>query len=71
MTTTELLQAAKELEETLQGASYAVRRSIQPEYNRILSRLRASGVTVPASLLSLDRALGEEAIEAYFDNFPV
>jgi len=71
MTTTELLQAAKRLEEKLDGANHAVRRSLQPEYNRILCRLRASGVTVPSSLLHLDRALGEEVIEAYFDNYPV
>ena len=71
MKTTELLQTAKLLEEKLVGANYAARRSLQPEFNRVLSRLRASGVTVPSNLLRLDRALGEEAIEAYFDNFPV
>ncbi len=71
MTTTELLQVAERLEKRIVGASSAVRRSMQPEFNRVLSRLRASGANVPSRLLRLDRALGEEAIEAYFDNFPV
>lgn len=71
MKTTELLQTAKRLEGKLAGANYAARRSLQPEFNLVLSRLRARGVPVSSHLLKLDRALGEEAIEAYFDNFPV
>ncbi|PCJ04739.1 MAG: hypothetical protein COB16_17875 [Rhodobacteraceae bacterium] len=71
MKTTELLQVAERLEERIVGANTAGRQSMQPEFNQVLSRLRASGTPVPSRLLRLDRALGEEAIEAYFDNFPV
>jgi len=71
METTELLQIAERLEAKIAGATDAARRSLQPEFNRVLSRLRASGVSVPPHLLRLDRTLGEEAIEAYFDNFLV
>jgi hypothetical protein len=65
------LQTAERLETKITGASDTARRSLQPEFKHVLSRLRASGVSVPLHLLRLDRALGEEAIEAYFDIFPV
>jgi len=71
MKSIELLRLAERLEKRIVGASATARQSMQPEFNQVLSQLRASGAPVPSRLLRLDRALGEEAIEAYFDSFPV
>lgn len=71
METTELLKIAEQLEQKIAVANLADRRSVQPEFNRVLSRLRTRGAQVPTRLLRLDRALGEEAIEDFYDNFPV
>ncbi|KAE9631495.1 hypothetical protein FEE96_16255 [Parasedimentitalea maritima] len=69
MKTTELLQAAERLEERIVGASMTARQALQPEFNEVLSQLRASGIEVPSRLTKLDRELGEEAIEAYFESY--
>ena len=67
----ELLHAAERLEARITGANNAARQGMQPEFNRVLSQLRASGEPVPSRLLRLDRALREEVIEAYFNSYSV
>jgi len=44
---------------------------IQPELDRLIDRMQAAGLDVPATVRILNEELSDEAIEAQFDNLPV
>lgn len=67
----ELKQRAEHLENRISRSDYLERLRLQPEFSRVIDRLRAEGVRVPTHLSNLEYSLAEEAIEAQFDNMPV
>lgn len=71
MTTKDLIDTARELEQTIGQANPAGRLALQPELSRVLQRLKADGQVVPVRLRRLNTVLCDEAIEAWFDNMPV
>jgi len=71
MTAQDLNEAIENLEQRIAGASCAERLKLQPEFSKILARMKIEGQTVPKRLRRLDAALCEEAVEAQFDNMPV
>ncbi len=71
MTDTDLLKRAHQLEDRIATANSKVRIALQPEFHRVLHRLRNSGAPIPKSMRRLDATLCEEAVEAQFDNMPV
>lgn len=44
---------------------------LQPELDRLIDRMQAAGLDVPATVRTLNEELSDEAIEAQFDNLPV
>jgi hypothetical protein len=64
-------QNAEQLGARIMRASEDKRLLLQPEFNRLLSKLKAAGVRVPAHLRELDEELHDEMVEAQFDNMPV
>lgn len=44
---------------------------LQPELDRLIDRMQAAGLDVPAAVRTLSEELSDEAIEAQFDNLPV
>lgn len=71
MSANHLIRDAERLEAQISDASAATRLRLQPEFTRILDRLRREGQPVPSRLRQLDAVLVDEAIEARFDNLPV
>ncbi|AAV94335.1 hypothetical protein SPO1031 [Ruegeria pomeroyi DSS-3] len=71
MTAQDLYRAAERLERRVEGASLNTRLELQPEFSKIMDRMRQQGLKVPARLRQLDAALCEDAVEAQFDNMPV
>jgi hypothetical protein len=71
MTDSNLLKEAHQLEDRIASANSSVRLALQPEFHKVLLRLRTSGASVPQSMRQLDATLCEEATEARFDNLPV
>lgn len=71
MTAEQLIQDAERLETKINGANADTRLRLQPEFTRILDRIRDEGEQVPGRLRQLDAALVDEAIEARFDNMPL
>jgi hypothetical protein len=67
----DLIRTAEALEQKIAGANSAARLAMQPEFARVIDRLRANRVDIPSRLLRLDAALVEEAVEDRFDNMPV
>lgn len=71
MTAEELTKVAERLERQIAGANADGRLRLQPEFARVIDRLKAEGADVPRRMAALDAALAEEAIEARFDNLPL
>ncbi|MCE8513061.1 hypothetical protein KBY24_14495 [Ruegeria pomeroyi] len=71
MTAQDLYHAAERLERRVTGAPLNIRLEVQPEFSRVVDRMRQHGLKVPARLRQLDAALCEDAVEARFDNMPV
>lgn len=71
MTRNEMMERALQLEVEIQTASEEERLARQPEFCRLITRLKADGEKVPGRLRSLDAALCDEAAEDQFDNMPV
>lgn len=71
MTAQELMKTAVKLETRIEGADPSVRLALQPEFHKVLQRLRAEGEAVPFRLRRLEAVLCDEATEARFDNMPV
>ncbi|GGH22563.1 hypothetical protein SAMN05444007_102228 [Cribrihabitans marinus] len=71
MTHLDLMSTAERLEQTLATAPLAKRIALQPEFSRVIHRMRVDGMRVPSRLQRLDAALCDEAVEAQFDNMPV
>ena len=71
MTLEDLIIRAHSLEETIRDAAPAARLEFQPEFSRVLQRIRRVGGNVPANLRALEYALGDELTESQFDNMPV
>lgn len=71
MTLEDLITRAHTLEMTIRGATPATRLDLQPEFNRVLHRIRHAGGQIPAHLRRLDQVLGDELTESRFDNMPV
>jgi hypothetical protein len=67
----DLVQVAERLEKNLTGACPTTRLRLQPEFTRVLGRLKETGQDVPARMRRLERALSDEALEARFDNMPI
>jgi hypothetical protein len=64
-------QNAERLGAQISLGDAVTRQRLQPEFNRILTRLKAEGIHVPKHLCELNDQLTEEAVEACFDNLPV
>ena len=71
MTAHGLFKTAEFLEHKIEGANTSTRLALQPEFSRVLERLKAEGGPVPLRLRRLEASLCDEAIEARFDNMPV
>jgi len=71
MTAHDLIRDAEHLQTRIAGAAPDTRLRLQPEFTRLLDRLRQQGEQVPSHLRQLDARLMDEAIEAGFDNLPV
>ncbi len=71
MSNQELIKVAEHLEKRIEGAPCAMRLALQPEFTRVLDRMRSAGVKIPQRLKRLDETLCEEAVEDSFDNMPV
>ena len=71
MTEAELCKTAERLEKEITMAPADARLRLQPEFARVIDKMKAAGLAVPARMRSLDVALTEEAIEDRFDNMPV
>lgn len=67
----ELIRVAEHLEQKIAGADASVRLSLQPEFSKVLERIRRAGLEVPSRLRQLDDRLTEECVEDQFDNMPV
>ncbi|MGR3678377.1 MAG: hypothetical protein ACU0AZ_10380 [Paracoccaceae bacterium] len=67
----ELLHVAESLEIKIIAADPPDQLVFQPEFNRVLNRLRAAGLPVPHRLRRLDALLMDELLERSFDNVPV
>lgn len=71
MTIDDLKKKAENLERMIVHAEPADRLTLQPQFSKVLGRLKAEGEHVPMRMRRLDAALVEEAIEERFDNLPV
>ncbi|MFW8634213.1 hypothetical protein [Cribrihabitans pelagius] len=71
MTKDELLLAAEKLEARILNESGPARLAMRPEFARVVSRMRGSGLRVPGRFRRLETVLCEEAAEEMFDNMPV
>ncbi|MBE1284084.1 MAG: hypothetical protein GJ676_12310 [Rhodobacteraceae bacterium] len=71
MTDQELITVAEQLEQKIEGANGTGRLALQPEFSRVLDRMRDAGLKVPPRMRRLDDALCEEAVEDSFDNMPI
>lgn len=71
MTERNLLDMALRLEREILDAGPDRRLAMQPEFSRVLDRLRMERVEIPRRLLQLEAELADEAIEARFDNLPL
>ena len=71
MTVKDMLITAETMEKQIESANALARLAIQPEFHRLLQRIRADGGKVPFRLRRLEAMLCEEATEAQFDNMPV
>lgn len=71
MTSDELLLAAERLEARILNETGPARLAMRPEFSRVVSRIRSSGLRVPGRFRRLETALSDEAVEEMFDNMPV
>ena len=71
MSVDELKLKAENLEQVISEAGPEKRLALQPQFSKVLSRLRSEGQAVPVRMRQLDSILVDEAIEARFDNMPV
>lgn len=68
---TDLQQRASQLEIQIENASPKERIALQPQFDRVLATLKASGQIVPRRLERINNDLRDEALEDMFDNMPV
>jgi len=71
MTTEQLIERACLLEQKIRATPELGRLDLQPEFTRVMNRLKATGVQVPAHLKRTEQVLNDEMIESQFDNMPV
>lgn len=71
MSIDELKKTARNLEDMIAHAAPERRIALQPQFSRVLDRLRSQGQQVPTRMRDLDAALVDEVIEARFDNMPI
>ncbi|MDK3074438.1 hypothetical protein QO034_15160 [Sedimentitalea sp. JM2-8] len=71
MTIEDLKKKAENLERMIVSAGPADRLTLQPQFSKVLYKLKAEGEDVPMRMRRLDAVLVEEAIEERFDNLPV
>ena len=67
----DLIDVAEHLEQKIMCAGGSDRLALQPEFARVLDRIRAAGLKVPSRLRQLEDRLGDEMVEDQFDNMPV
>lgn len=67
----DLISVAEQLEQQIAGAQGPARLAMQPEFARVLDRMRTAGIKVPSRLRQLEDRLGDEMVEDQFDNMPV
>lgn len=67
----ELKLRAENLEQIITEAAPEKRLALQPQFSRLLVKLKEQGQTVPVRMRRLDSVLVDEVIEARFDNMPV
>jgi hypothetical protein len=67
----ELKRRAENLEQKIARAEPQDRLNLQPQFAKLIARLKAEGEAVPVRMRRLDAVLVEEVIEARFDNLPV
>lgn len=71
MTMDQLMERACRLEEQIRSAVDADRMALQPEFNRILNRIKDAGGAIPGHLRRTEQVLLDELVETQFDNMPV
>ena len=71
MNAQDLIRIAENMEQKISGTQGVSRLAFEPEFTRILDRMRTAGVPVPQRLRRLGDSLHDEALEEYFDNVPV
>lgn len=67
----DLFQIAEGLGREIERAPAKKRLDLQPQFTRVLRRMKNDGQRIPARLRSLDAVLLDEKIEAQFDNMPI
>lgn len=67
----ELKLKVEHLEQTIAIATPEKRLALQPQFSRLLTKLKEQGQQVPMRMRQLDSVLVDEVIEARFDNMPV
>ncbi|MEP2639839.1 hypothetical protein [Roseobacter sp.] len=68
---TDLQQRANQLEDQIKTATHTERMALQPQVDRVVATLRATGQSVPRRLERMNNELRDEAIEDMFDNMPI
>ncbi len=71
MTTEQLMERACRLEEQIRVAPEEERLELQPEFDKVMTRIKAAGVDIPGHLRRMEMVLTEELVENQFDNMPV
>jgi hypothetical protein len=71
MTMDQLMERACRLEQQIRNAVDADRMALQPEFNRILNRIKDAGGVIPGHLRRTEQVLRDELVETQFDNMPV
>ncbi|KUP92302.1 hypothetical protein [Tritonibacter horizontis] len=71
MTTEQLLERACRLEQEIRSAPEIGRLDFAPEFSKVMTRIRASGMHVPGHLRRTEEVLHDELVETHFDNMPV
>jgi len=71
MTTEQLIERACHLEKAIRTAPEMDRLEFQPEFTRVMTRIKASGTPVPAHLRRTEQVLIDELVESQFDNMPI
>ena len=67
----DLQMTASLIEDDIKAASFDARLSMKPKLEELIQKFDERGMSVPPRLRQLDAQIGDDLVEAYFDNMPV